>query len=287
MMLLSDIHIRDPFILTHEGVYYLFGTPGKYAWEGVGGFYCSRSTDLVNWTEPAQCFAPPADFWATKNYWAPEVHEYNGRFYMFASFYAEGHMRATQILAADRPEGPYEVWSCPITPGHWMCLDGTFYVENGVPYMVFCHEWLQVTDGEIWAIEMTPDLKAPAGQPQFMLRASDPVWAPKNAQRYVTDGPFMHRTANGKLLMIWSTFGKTGYVEAVAVSESGTLRGPWRHCEAFMSDTNGGHGMLFRRLDGQLMFTMHCPNTPYGAERAVLFEVEEVEHAPHLKLKEK
>lgn len=285
-MLLSDIHLRDPFVLTHAGVYYLFGTPGQYAWEGADGFYCCRSTDLVNWTEPKQCFTPPAGFWATKHFWAPEVHYYNGRFYMFASFFAEGHMRATQILAADRPEGPYTVWSCPITPQDWMCLDGTFYVENGVPYMVFCHEWVQVTDGEIWSIELSRDLKEPVGQPRLMLRASAPVWAIKNAPQYVTDGPFLHRTADGKLLMIWSTFAQNGYVEAVAVSKDGALSGPWHHCEQLMSDSNGGHGMLFRRLDGQLMFTMHRPDQPYGEERPVLFEVEETPDAPYLKLKE-
>ena len=38
-MKLSEIHIRDPFILTFENKYYLFGTPGKYSWEGVGGFF--------------------------------------------------------------------------------------------------------------------------------------------------------------------------------------------------------------------------------------------------------
>ena len=39
-MKLSEIHIRDPFILPYEGKYYMYGTPGKYAWEGVGGFWC-------------------------------------------------------------------------------------------------------------------------------------------------------------------------------------------------------------------------------------------------------
>ncbi len=284
-MLLSDIYIRDPFILTYKNAYYLFGTPGEYSWEGQGGFYCSRSTDLVNWTEPKKCFTAPEGFWGTKNFWAPEVHEYKGRFYMFASFYAVGHMRATQILAADRPEGPYEVWSCPITPGHWMCLDGTFYVENGIPYMVFCHEWLQVTDGEIWAIQLSEDLKSPVGEPKFLLRASEVPCAIPNAPQYVTDGPFLYRTPSGTLLMIWSTFGKDGYVEAVAVSEDGTLGGKWRHCKELMSDSNGGHGMLFNRLDGQLMFTMHHPNEPFGEERAVLFEVEQTENEPYLMIK--
>ena len=93
-MKLSEIHIRDPFILTFEGKYYLFGTPGKFAWQGSGGFWCNISEDLENWSEPIKCFDPPEGFWATENYWAPEVHYYNNRFYMFASFMAKRHMRA-------------------------------------------------------------------------------------------------------------------------------------------------------------------------------------------------
>src|SRR5690606_40114691 len=58
------------------------------------------SSDLL----PA--FRPAADFWSHTQYWAPEVHRYDGAYFMFATFTAEGHRRGTQILRADRPEGP-------------------------------------------------------------------------------------------------------------------------------------------------------------------------------------
>lgn len=284
-MKLSEIHIRDPFILTFENKYYLFGTPGKYSWEGVGGFFCSVSDDLEEWTEPALCFEVPDGFWATKNFWAPEVHEYRGKFYMFASFFAEGHMRATQILVADRPEGPYIPWSCPVTPSHWMCLDGTFYVEDGVPYMVFCHEWLQTKDGEMCAIRLSDDLKHAVGEPRVLFTASQPHWAKSGGDCFVTDGPFMHRTKGGKLIMIWSSFDKNdNYVEAVAVSSNGSINGEWIHCQNLVFDSDGGHGMLFYDLDGKLRFTMHSPNTPHGNERAKIFTVQEIADDPYLSI---
>ncbi len=285
-MKLSDIHIRDPFILPFEGKYYLFGSPGAYAWSGYDGFYCSVSEDLEEWTAPAKCFDPPAGFWATDNYWAPEVHYYKGRFYMLASFFAVGHMRATQILASDRPEGPYEVWSCPITPGHWMCLDGTLYVENGVPYMVFCHEWLQVKDGRMCCVRLTDDLKAPAGEPKVLFTASEPAWAAKDAESYITDGPFLHKLADGRLAMLWSSFLREEdvYVQALAVSEAG-VEGPWHHCEKLVSGDNGGHGMLFTDFEGNLRFTMHAPNSPYGLERARLYYAEQIPEEPYLLLR--
>ena len=282
-MKLSEIHIRDPFILPFEGKYYLFGSPGKYAWQGAEGFWCHISEDLKNWSELIKCFDIPEGFWATDNFWAPEVHYYNGRFYMFASFIAKGHMRAVQVLASDRPEGPYEIWSCPLTPNDWMCLDGTLYTENGVPYMIFCHEWTQVTDGEMCILRLSDDLKKPVGQPKVLFKASEPEWASsKKHGGFITDGPFLHKCADGRLIMIWSGFDKNGYVEAVAYSKDGTVNGEWAHCEKTMSAVNGGHGMIFKSFDGKLNFVMHYPNEPYGAERAQITEIKEIPEEPYL-----
>ena len=202
---------------------------------------------------------------------------------MFASFIAKGHMRAVQVLASDGPEGPYEIWSCPLTPNDWMCLDGTLYVENGVPYMVFCHEWGQITDGEMCMVRLSDDLKKPVGQPKVLFKASEPKWASsKKHGGFITDGPFLHKCADGRLIMIWSSFDENGYVEAVAYSKDGTVNGEWAHCEKTMSAVNGGHGMIFKSFDGKLNFTMHYPNEPYGAERAQITEIKEIPEEPYL-----
>ncbi len=39
-----------------------------------------------------------------------------------------------------------------------MALDGTLWVEDGKPYMVYCHEWVELGDGTMELIELTPDL---------------------------------------------------------------------------------------------------------------------------------
>ena len=130
-MKLSDIHIRDPFVLLHEDKYYLYGTRGATCWGAADGFDVFVSDDLENWSEPHEVFHNDGSFWATKNYWAPEVHKWNGAFYMFASFKAEGVCRCTCILKADNPLGPFVPHNTsPITPAGWECLDGTFYVTR-------------------------------------------------------------------------------------------------------------------------------------------------------------
>lgn len=284
-MKLTEIHMRDPFILPFDGKYYLFGTSGKYSWEGCGGFFCHISDDLINWSEPILCFEPPKKFWANENFWAPEVYYYKGKFYMFASFKAEGHMRAVQILVSDRPEGPYSIWSCPLTPNDWMCLDGTLYVENEVPYMVFCHEWMQIKDGEMCVTQLSDNLKNQIGQPSILFKASQTEWSSTKLHGgYITDGPFMYKHSNGMLLMIWSSFDENGYVEAVAYSKVGNINGKWQHCKTPLSSVNGGHGMIFRTFEGKLFFTMHCPNLPSGVERPTLYEIKEIDEEPYLRI---
>ena len=100
----KDIQIRDPFIVpvAAEGVYYMFGTTDKDCWQEPGtGFNGYKSSDLENWEGPIEVFRPSEDFWATKNFWAPEVHAYNGVYYMFATFKADRRYRGTRILASD------------------------------------------------------------------------------------------------------------------------------------------------------------------------------------------
>ena len=48
--------------------------------------------------------------------------------------------------------------------------------------MVFCHEWLQVGDGQICAIPMSDDLGEAIGDPVILFRASDGKWNAKCAK---------------------------------------------------------------------------------------------------------
>ena len=213
----DEINIRDPFVLVHEGQYYLYGTRGATCWGPATGFDVYTGTDLENWDGPFPCFENDGTFWADRNYWAPEVHPWHGAFYMFASFKNETRRRGTAILRADSPRGPFVPWSDgPVTPPAWECLDGTFYADReGNPWMVFCHEWVQVGDGEILAMPLTADLRASAGAPRLLFRASEAGWTKEMAHSSgirgrVTDGPFLWRNAGGKLLCLWSSFSESG-----------------------------------------------------------------------------
>jgi len=271
MLKRTDIQIRDPFILPlpDEGRYLLFGTTDTNAWSGPGiGFDCYSSIDLNNWDGPISAFRPPAGFWSNTQYWAPECHQWRGRYYLFATFARDGRQRGTQILVADHPEGPYREHSDgPVTPRAWECLDGTMFIDDhDQPWMVFCHEWLQVEDGGMYAVRLSADLRRAEGEPLHLFNASAAAWAKPFAnggreQNRVTDGPFFFRGAAGRLYMLWSTVGYAGYAMGYACSESGGIRGPWQQSHSPLFGRDGGHGMLFRAFDGRLLMTLHHPNT--------------------------
>lgn len=258
-MKLNEIHIRDPFILPYGDKYYMYGSRvGKQK-----GFDVYISDDLENWSEPKSVFEKNADFWAEKDFWAPEVHEYKGKFYMFASFKAENVCRGTGILVSDSPDGEFKVHADRITPPEWECLDGTFYVENDVPYMVFCHEWCQVHDGEVCAVKMTPDLKKADGEPRLLWKATDAEWifAACGEGNYVTDGPFLYKEGE-QLKCLWSSFSKKGglYVLSSVTSDNGSITGNWHIDDKLLYEEDGGHGMIFKTKEGKRKIVIHSPN---------------------------
>ena len=283
-----DVHISDPYILADEatGKYYLYAavfSPDRFPnQKRRGAFHALVSEDLVNWSEPIQVFdAEATGFWADLDYWAPECHIFQGKYYIFSSFRAEGTFRGCQCLVADNPLGPFKpIEADPVTPKGWQCLDGTLYVDRkGKPWMVFCHEWLQVFDGQMCAIPLSDDLGHAIGEPIILFRASDAPWGARLGGQdkhngLVTDGPFLHRLPDGKLIMLWSNFNKDGYAMGYAVSRSGEIFGPWIQQEDPLYALDGAHAMLFRTFQGQLMMALHCPNH-HPKKRMLLFEMDE------------
>ena len=186
MLKTNEINIRDPFVLLRDGVYFLYGTRGATCWGLADGFDAYTGTDLENWEGPFTVFENDGSFWADRNYWAPEVHVWQGAYYMFASFKNETRRRGTAILKASSPLGPFTPWSDgPVTPADWECLDGTFYADKtGKPYMVFCHEWVQAKTGGMCVAALKPDFSGLAEAPRRLFDAT--AAAPKSSRRSAT-----------------------------------------------------------------------------------------------------
>lgn len=233
---LPDIQLHDPWIVADQSArtYYLYSAASRrITGEGRTGTLYYTSKDLASWEGPYIAFVAPKDSWADSgvNAWAPEVHAYH---------------------------------------------------RAGEPWMVYAHEWLQKVDGTMEAIPLNDDLSAATGAPMHLFKASDAPWLnaqmvpSAKANNYVTDGPELFRTKSGTLLMLWASYmqnelGRNGYVQTIARSKSGELKGPWEQLEPLIGN-DSGHGMLFRAFDGKLMLVLH---QPFQNARGKIYEMED------------
>ena len=266
-MEIKDIRIRDPYVYLDKetGLYYIYGTTNLLEGLRAGDkFHCYTSYDLIHFDGPFVIFDSKKEgFWGTQDFWAAELHKYNNRFYLIGSAYSTNHKRASQIFIGDTPLGPFKVLGeVPQTVNEWECLDGTLYFEDNIPYLVFCHEWLECGVGEIWAVELSNDLSKKVGEPFMLFKASDNKFTrsiKEDRDAYVTDGPFLFKEDN-KLKMIWSSFVEGNrYVVLEATSTS--IKGKWEHSSPRF-DFDGGHAMIFVDKNGKRFISLHSPNTP-------------------------
>jgi beta-xylosidase len=290
--------LHDPFILadqpTHK--YYLYtSNVGRVSGDNRVGIMAYMSSDLLEWERPKVVFAVPDGTWADarRSPWAPEVHFYMGKYYLFTTLHNQNHvideppkvptttyMRGTTISVSDSPLGPFTLLNTddPVAPADFMSLDGTFYVDpSGKPWMVYAHEWLQKVDGTMEAVPLKDDLSGASGPPIFLFKGSDAPWLNENVTpsksplHYVTDGPEMFRTKDGHLLMLWSSYDRGSYVQTCARSKSGDLAGPWEQLPPLVRQ-DSGHGMLFNTFDGQLMLVLH---RPFRGARGKMYEMKD------------
>jgi beta-xylosidase len=283
LMRLPEMPLHDPYILAHEPsrTYYLYTSnrPNVSGRPGVGTMVY-KSKDLLNWEKPQAVFIVPDTAFARDGGWAPEVHEYQGRFYLFTTLHDEQktlleppaawrrtYVRGTIVAVSDTPDGPFRMMNeqAPVPPADFMTLDGTLYIDGaGRPWMVYAHEWLQRIDGTMEAVPLKDDLSAAAGAPIHLFKASDAPWLNTSMTpdtrglSYVTDGPQFYRTRAGRLLMLWASYENGSYVQTLARSQSDELQGPWEQLDPLVKQ-HSGHGMLFHTFEGQLMMVLHRP----------------------------
>ncbi len=286
-MIVSNVEgLRDPFVLFEQGVYYLYGTGVvNNDWDNtVWDCYVNESGSLKGeWKKTEHLvYQKPDD--AQKQLWAPEVHKYNGMYYMLCSYFSSNTQhRGSAVFQAPSPMGPFiEISNGHITPHDKDCIDATLYVDNnGQPWLIFVHEWTCTDDGigRMDAAKLSDDLTHLISDPVELFRADSPAWT----KQCITDGCFAHTLSDGKIVMLWSNNDTDGYCIGVAHSKCGNIDGEWEQEHAplykrgVIDHHDGGHGMIFADQDGKQYICCHSPNTPCEEcrERTVFILIEE------------
>ncbi len=284
----SDLILRDPYVFADEDSqkYYVHGnslikTPNPQRKDIQNGkaLYCYESENLKTWRLVGKSFEAPKNWWGKRDFWAPDMFKIDGKYYVIATFSNDRVIgkrfdlpekdllfRGCAVLVSDKPEGPYKpLTDKPITPENWMCLDGTLYEEDGKMYLIYCREWVEVGDGEIYAQEISRDLKKCIGTPVKLFSASQAPWVQAiKKDCYVTDAPVLNRSKAGKLFMTWSSRGEVNgkfqYVIGLAYSDNGKLFGKWTHSPIPLNSDDGGHAMIFKTFEGRPKIAYHAGN---------------------------
>lgn len=292
-MNIKEFRIRDPFVIFEEGTYYMTGT--DFAPSSI---YLYKSLDLNNWEKLQRpiyyCDNNNGEIENTIEFWAPEIHKYNNKYYLFFSPLYKSGRRGTQIAVSEKIEGPYSlIKDGPSTPEAQSCIDGTLYIENGEPYIIYSHDWpdnyiaeKEIYEGEICAAQLSKDLCEIVGEPFVLFKGSEPCFCKANVfvsdmfgeksqiiRRFGTDAPFLYKTENDDLILLWSPMIVENYVVAMAKSKNGKIRGKWEHSKEFLYDRNGGHAAIFK-YGKQLACSIHAPEK-WFEEHLLCFPIEE------------
>lgn len=244
----------DPFILSaSDGKYYMYGTGGVDK-----GFGAYSSDNLVDWHFEGQVYSgDQPGSWTVKNYWAPEVYEIDGNYYLF--FSADWKENPTNelenfrigVAVADKPTGPFrELSDRPLFDPGYPIIDANILRHNGKTYLYYsrcCYKnpvesevaaWArrenlfeEIEESWVYGVEISNDFTAVIGepvlllQPPFSMEDSQTEWESRSVtsgevNRRWTEGSFAF-THSDKIYMMYSAnfFGGENYAVGYAVAD--------------------------------------------------------------------
>lgn len=229
--------VADPFILKHNGEYYLYATGDP--------ILIYHSTDLVHWDEvgPAVGSSKDPAAWNQADVWAPEVVYRNGLFYLYYSAskaspdWRVGEMaRRVGVAVSESPRGPFVDAGHPVTPG-WG-IDGHVFrdPDGGAEYLFYSYLYEPRLPGAGIVADSVLAPDRVAGRPAHVTRGSE-AWEDKDADptngsvRYTNEGPTVVKH-DGRYFMFYSggSWDLPTYAMGYAVSDRllppGGLEGP-------------------------------------------------------------
>lgn len=183
----------DPFLLhASDGKYYMYGTSLD------DGFEAFVSDNLAEWAPCGRVYkGADSASWNISEFWAPEVYERDGRYYMFFSATAKEQYTGDKenfqigVAVADNPAGPFkDLYNRPVFASKYPVIDANvlFDEPSGKTYLYFSRccsghtvesevsEWARekqlfdsIEESWIYGVELAPDFSGIIGEPQKIL----------------------------------------------------------------------------------------------------------------------
>lgn len=256
------IKFGDPFLLhASDGKYYMYGTSLE------DGFEAFVSDSLSNWEPCGKVYQGGGkDQWNVNCFWAPEVYERDGKYYMFFSANYkenptnEGENFKIGVAVSDSPTGPFEdLYDRPIFNPDYPIIDANVYFddETGKCYLYFsrcCYKhsveseiadklkaegvYDNIEESWVYGVEMEPDFSGVIGEPKLLLcppkklNDAQAEWESRSAthkevNRRWTEGSYIFREGDTYYIM-YSANHYGGEYYAVGYATSKNPLGPFK-----------------------------------------------------------
>ena len=264
----------DPSVIRVGKDYYATATSSEWGPE----FPILHSRDLVNWKIESVVF-PKRPEWSVGNYWAPEIWQDKGKFYVFYVARKKGGPLCIAAATSDRPTGPYT------DHGPLECQDAgsidPFPIrdENGKLFIVWKEDGNSVgKPTPLWAQELDTDKWKLIGGRSEILRNDPGTW-----EANLVEGPYIVRR-DGWFYMFYSANAccGRGCNYAMGAARSRTLLGKWEKDPAnpvLRGNENfncPGHGTMVTAESGRTFMMYHAydpKDTNYVGRQALIDEV--------------
>lgn len=276
-------YFADPFVLRTalpEAPYVAYGT-GQVL--GGRAFEMLVSEDLVSWRSAGgalETLAPEAG----TDYWAPEVAESEGRWWMYYSLGHGDRDHTLRVAVANSPLGPFRDTGVDLTPDERFAIDPSpFRDPDGTWYLFHARD---VLDGDrvgtMLAVDVLDSMTRLRGEPRTVLAPSgdwqlfqrERVMYGRSYDWHTLEGPcVLHRQGRYWCLYSGGSWETPGYAVAYAVADSPL--GPWSEpvdAERLLQTVEGrllgpGHNSVVVGPDGGDVAVYHAWDPDAAARR--------------------
>jgi xylan 1,4-beta-xylosidase len=271
----------DPSVIRVGQDYWAAATSSEWAPE----FPLLHSRDLINWDVMGSVFRNRPE-WSVGSYWAPEISQYRGRFFIYYAARKKGGPLCVAVATAARPQGPYTDHGPLIC--HEVGSIDPFPVndEKGQRYLLWKEDGNSVSKPTpIWAQRLSADGMRLVGERRELFR-NDQAWEKHDELPYgnLVEGPAVVRRGGWFYIFYSGNFccaRECNYM--IGVARSKKLLGPWekkpdnpilRGNETWKCP---GHGTVVEDARGRDFLLYHAYKADdfvYVGRQAMLDEIE-------------
>jgi arabinan endo-1,5-alpha-L-arabinosidase len=267
-----DGYFADPFVMEAPQSGSRYVAIGTGSTRDDRAFEVLRSDDLITWRSAGGALVRPEG--CGSDYWAPEVAEHDGRWWMYYSCGEGDRGHSLRVAVADSPVGPYVDQGVDLTPDERFAIDPhPFRDADGSWYLFFAKDVLEGERvGTMLAVDRLETMTRLAGQARTILTPSAD-WQVFLRERemygqtydwHTLEGPFVRRHAG----RYWCFYSGGSWMEptyGVGVAVADSPLGPWQeHGEP-------GGGPIMRTVPGHVLGPGHnsVVRGPHGQDVVV------------------